>query len=59
VGEVMNQTPKLEFAPARAGELFRSALDVSKAKTVLGWTPQYVFEDGLRELVNWFKEEAK
>jgi UDP-glucose 4-epimerase len=59
VGEVMNQTPKLEFAPARAGELFRSALDVSKAKTVLGWTPQYAFEDGLRELVNWFKEEAK
>jgi UDP-glucose 4-epimerase len=59
VGEIMNQTPKLEFAPARAGELFRSALDVSKAKTVLGWTPQYAFEDGLRELVNWFKEEAK
>jgi UDP-glucose 4-epimerase len=59
VGEVMNQKPRLEFAPARAGELFRSALDVSKAKAVLGWTPQYAFEDGLRELVDWFKEEAK
>jgi UDP-glucose 4-epimerase len=59
VGEIMKQKPTLEFAPARAGELFRSALDVSKAKAVLGWTPQYAFEDGLRELVNWFKEEAK
>ena len=59
VGEVMNQKPTLEFAPARAGELFRSALDVSKAKGALGWTPQYAFEDGLRELVDWFKEEAK
>lgn len=59
VGEVMNQKPTLEFAPARAGELFRSALNVSKAKAVLGWTPQYAFEDGLGELVNWFKEEAK
>jgi UDP-glucose 4-epimerase len=59
VGEVMKQKPTLEFAPARPGELFRSALDVSKAKTVLGWTPQYAFEDGLRELVDWFKEEAK
>jgi UDP-glucose 4-epimerase len=59
VGEVMNQKPTLEFAPPRAGELFRSALDVSKAKAVLGWSPQYPFEDGLRELVNWFKEEAK
>ena len=59
VGEVMNQKPTLEFAPARPGELFRSALDVSKAKAVLGWTPQYAFEDGLGELVNWFNEEAK
>jgi UDP-glucose 4-epimerase len=59
VGEVMGQRPTLEFAPARAGELFRSALDVSKAKAGLGWTPQYVFEDGLRELVEWFKKEAR
>jgi UDP-glucose 4-epimerase len=59
VGEVMGQKPKLEFAPPRAGELFRSALDVRKAKKVLGWSPQYVFDDGLRELVEWFKAEAR
>jgi UDP-glucose 4-epimerase len=59
VGEVMGQNPKLEFASPRAGELLRSALDVSKAKKVLGWTPDYVFEDGLRELVDWFKTEAR
>jgi UDP-glucose 4-epimerase len=59
VGDVMRQKPTLEFAPPRAGELLRSALDVSKAKKVLGWTPQYVFDDGLRELVDWFKKEAK
>ena len=59
VGDVMRQKPTLEIAPPRAGELLRSALDVSKAKKVLGWTPQYVFEDGLRELVDWFKKEAK
>jgi UDP-glucose 4-epimerase len=59
VGQVMGQKPELEFAAARPGELFRSALDVSKAKKVLGWTPQYVFEDGLRELVDWFKKEAR
>jgi UDP-glucose 4-epimerase len=59
VGEVMRQKPVIEFAPPRAGELFRSALDVSKAKSALGWTPQHVFENGLRELVDWFKKEAK
>jgi UDP-glucose 4-epimerase len=60
VGEVMGQkNPRTEFAPARAGELFRSALDVGKAKKVLGWAPEYVFENGLRELVDWFKAEAR
>ncbi|HKG33608.1 MAG TPA: NAD-dependent epimerase/dehydratase family protein [Gemmatimonadales bacterium] len=59
VGGVMGQKkPRMEFAPPRAGELFRSALDVSKAKKVLGWTPEYAFDDGLRELVDWFKTEA-
>lgn len=59
VGHVMRQKPTLEFAPARAGELFRSALDVSKAKRVLGWKPEHVFDDGLRDLVAWFKSEAQ
>ena len=59
VGEVMGQKPRLEFADPRPGELFRSALDVSKAKKVLGWAPEHKFEDGLRELVDWFKKEAR
>jgi UDP-glucose 4-epimerase len=58
VGKVMGQKPKLEFAPARPGELSRSALDVSKAKKALGWSPSYAFDDGLRELVEWFRREA-
>jgi UDP-glucose 4-epimerase len=59
VGQVMSRKPELEFDQPRPGELLRSALDVSKAKKVLGWAPKYVFEDGLRELVDWFKKEAR
>jgi UDP-glucose 4-epimerase len=59
VGDVMGSKPELQFAPPRAGELSRSALDVSKARATLGWTPEYRFEDGLRELVDWFKKEAR
>jgi UDP-glucose 4-epimerase len=59
VGRVIGRKPEIEFATARPGELFRSALDISKAGTVLGWKPQHAFDDGLRELVDWFKEEAR
>jgi UDP-glucose 4-epimerase len=59
VGQVIGRKPEIEFAEARPGELLRSALDVSKAKKVLGWTPKHMFEDGLRELADWFKKEAR
>jgi UDP-glucose 4-epimerase len=36
-----------EFAPARTGELQRSALDVSKAERVLGWRAEVELAEGL------------
>lgn len=36
-----------EFAPARTGELQRSALDASRARDVLGWAPAVEVEEGL------------
>jgi len=59
VGGAMKVEPELVFAPARAGELLRSALDIAKAKQQLKWAPASGFEDGLAELINWFREEAQ
>jgi len=59
VGRVMGRKPEIEFAPARAGELFRSSLDVSKARKVLGWKPEVGFDEGLPQLVDWFRKEGQ
>ncbi len=59
VGEAMETQPDIELAPARAGELYRSALDITKARSVLGWEPVADFGDGLRQLIAWFQEEAQ
>jgi UDP-glucose 4-epimerase len=59
VGEVLGVKPAIEFAPARAGELVRSSLDISKAKAVLGWSPQVSFSEGLRAVAEWFKAGAR
>ncbi|MBV9605284.1 MAG: GDP-mannose 4,6-dehydratase [Solirubrobacterales bacterium] len=40
-----------EFAPARAGEVQRSCLDVKRAREVLGWEAQVGLEDGLRRIL--------
>jgi UDP-glucose 4-epimerase len=35
-------------APARAGDVLRSFLDVSRSERELGWRPQTPLEEGLR-----------
>jgi UDP-glucose 4-epimerase len=42
-----------EFAPARLGELQRSALDASLASRELGWTAERELLDGLTETWSW------
>ena len=39
--------------PARPGEVQRIYLDATRAKSVLGWTPQVSFRDGLARTVEW------
>ncbi len=42
-------------APARPGELERSAVDPSAAAEHLGWWPQWALEDGVRSVLDWFR----
>lgn len=44
-----------ELAPARLGDLPRSALDYSKAKRVLGWEPQVRIDEGVVRTVDYFR----
>ena len=44
-----------EHAPARAGELARSAVKVDRARTLLGWAPTVRLEDGLAETFAYFQ----
>ncbi|MCB0924318.1 MAG: GDP-mannose 4,6-dehydratase [Mycobacterium sp.] len=46
------------FAPPRLGDLRRSCLDASRARTVLGWSPQVALADGLRRTVEYFRAGA-
>ncbi len=44
-----------EYAPARPGELQRSALDPTLACAELGWKPLHTLEDGLDRTLAWFR----
>ncbi len=48
-----SDTP-IEHAPARPGELARSALNTSKVSGALGWSSAKSIDDGLAETFAWF-----
>lgn len=43
------------YAPVRKGEIYRICLDSSKAQKKLGWQPQFLLGEGLRETVNYYR----
>lgn len=44
------------FGPDRAGDIKHSNADISKAKKMLGYAPEYDFSRGLNEAIDWYKE---
>ncbi len=44
------------FGPDRAGDIKHSNADISKAKELLGYEPEYDFARGLNETITWYKE---
>ena len=48
VRRVAGSDAEAEYADARAGDLLRSVLDISRTERELGWRPQTTLEEGLR-----------
>lgn len=44
------------FGPDRAGDIKHSNADISKAKKLLGYDPDYDFDSGLEQAISWYKE---
>ncbi len=44
------------FGPDRKGDIRHSNADISKAKKLLGYAPDYDFVKGLNEVIEWYRE---
>ncbi|MBT2736718.1 SDR family oxidoreductase [Bacillus sp. ISL-7] len=44
------------FGPERKGDIKHSNADISKAKEMLGYDPEWSFEQGIEAAIEWYKE---
>ncbi len=43
----------------RPGQVMRHTCDSSKIEDVLGWTPSVKWEDGLKDVIDWYNDNAE
>ncbi len=48
-----------EFGPPRLGDIRDSNADISKARELLGYDPEYDFARGIALAIDWYKENLK
>ena len=44
------------FGPDRKGDIKHSNANISKARKLLGYDPEYSFQDGIKLAIDWYKE---
>lgn len=45
-----------KFGPERRGDIKHSNANISKAKAMLGYEPEFDFEQGLNEAIEWYRD---
>ena len=54
---ILGKKIKPKFGPERKGDIRHSNADITDAKKMLGYDPDYNFERGLHESIEWYKKE--
>ncbi|MBA3553405.1 MAG: NAD-dependent epimerase/dehydratase family protein [Gemmatimonadales bacterium] len=56
IAGALGMRPNIEWAPMQPGDVQRTAADLTKSSSRLGYMPKISFPDGIRRFVTWFRE---
>ena len=59
IAKLLGSDMQPKFGPDRPGDIKHSNADISKARNLLGYDPDYSFEEGIKLCVEWYKENLK
>lgn len=56
ISEILGRDILPIYGPERGGDIRHSNADISKARQLIGYNPEYSFEVGIEETIKWYKE---
>ena len=56
IAKALKKDIKPDFGPDRAGDIKHSNADISKARKIFGYNPDWDFEKGIAEAIGWYRE---
>jgi len=56
---LLGRSAEIEREPAHLADVAATWADISKAKSLLDWTPRHSLEEGLRLAVEWYEENRE
>ena len=59
IGNALGIEPKIEQLPMQPGDVERTYADITKAKSLIGYEPKTTFEEGIKNFVEWYKENSE
>ncbi|PWH12198.1 MAG: nucleotide sugar epimerase [Anaerolineae bacterium] len=54
---ITGQKAIVEYGPPNLADMFTNWADVTKARDLLGWQPEYTMQRGTEQLVEWYLQE--
>ena len=54
---IIGKKAKVKYYPANMADMSASWADTTKARQLLGWSPKYSLDQGIRELAAWYRQE--
>jgi len=58
IGDTLNKNPIISYAPMQPGDVDITFANIEKAKKLLNYNPSITLNEGIKNFVNWFNNEA-
>ncbi len=56
VEELVGKPARIEYKPLHKADVLRTWADISKARRLLGWSPETLHVEGIRRTVEWYNQ---